>query len=156
MQTQQDAREPLDIKIGSAVQCRDGRAGRIIKLVVAPGSKRVTHLVVERGLLLHRDVVVPIERVARTEGDTVVLDMSGDDLNALPAYAEVDFAQPDPTLAASYGHTREEAVVSLCSYTPTGVPLVSSWSGMVQVHTHTGVLEEEMPIGRGTRVSCRE
>ncbi len=146
----------LDIKIGSAVQCRDGRAGRVIKLVVAPGSKRVTHLVVERGLLLRRDVVVPIERAVRTDGETVELDMSADDLNSLPEYAEVDFVQPDTTLAASYGHPREETLVSLRSYTPTGLPLVSSWSGLVQVHTHTGVPEEATPLGRGTRVSCRD
>jgi sporulation protein YlmC with PRC-barrel domain len=155
VQTRQ-AIEPLDLKIGSAVQCRDGRAGRVIKLVVEPGSKRVTHIVVERGLLLHHDAVVPIERVAPVEGGTVVLDMDGHELNAQPAYAEVDYAVPDPSWTAQYGHAPDDTLVDLRSYAPTGLPLVPAWSGMIYEHTHEGVPAEEIPLGRGTRVSCRD
>ena len=88
--------EPLDIKIGSTVQCRDGRAGHVAKVVVEPGSKHVTDIVVDRGLL-HHDVVVPISLIKSVQGDTIVLDMNVGDLDGLPRFEEVDFAIPDET-----------------------------------------------------------
>lgn len=155
MQTQHPA-EGLDIKIGSTVQCRDGRAGRVIKLVVDPASKRVTHIVVERGVLLHHDVVVPIERVERVEGDVVVLDVNADELNALPEYKEIDYAVPDAGWAEQHGYPPTDTLVGPLVAAPDGGRLEPAWSAfMVVGHTHTGIPDTETPIGRGTRVSYR-
>jgi hypothetical protein len=113
-----DRVNPLDIKIGSRVRCRDGRAGRVIKLVVEPSSKRMTHVIVERGVLLHHDVAVPIERVERVQDGWVVLALSVEELSALPAYAEVDDAVPDATWAAEHGYPPDGILVDLRSAAP--------------------------------------
>ena len=149
--------EPLDIRIGSTVQCRDGRAGHVTKVVVEPGSKRVTDIVVERGLLLHRDIVVPISLIKDVRDDTVELDVSIDELKSLPEFNEVDFAMPDDTWTE--GHDYPPGVVRIDLRNPAlriG-ELAPAWSAVMMVgHTHVGVSGAETPIGRGTRVSCRD
>ena len=147
---------PLDIKVGSTVQCWDGRAGHVEKLVVDPGSKRVTHLVVARGVVVPRAVVVPIARVTRVEGDTVVLDMSLDDLKAQPEFAEVDYTAPDPAWAARHGYNHTETLFLMTGSMPIGVALTPAWSGMVAHHTHAGIAGPAVPVSRGTRVTCRD
>ena len=148
---------PLDIEIGSNVQCRDGRTGRVIKLVVAPGRKLVTHIVVERGVLNHHDVAVPVAHVAGVEGDTVVLDLSSDELNALPAYAEIDYAIPDAYWVAQHGYPPDDTLVDLGRYTPDDGLLAPAWPVLwIQGHTHAGVPPQETPVDRYTRVTGRE
>ena len=152
----QRAGAALDIKIGSPVRCRDGRAGGVIKLVVEPGSKRVTHLVLEKGWKLTHDVAVPIERIERVEDGWVVLDMSVDELNALPEYAELDYAVPDASWAEQHGYPSGDTLVDLSSAPPAGW-LAPAWSGpLIQGHTHLGVPPRERPVGRGTRVTARD
>jgi hypothetical protein len=44
------ARSPRwEVWIGSAVECPDGRAGRVAGVVVSPRTREVTHLIVRRG-----------------------------------------------------------------------------------------------------------
>jgi len=52
--------------------CDDHKLGRI--KAVTP-----THLVVEKGLLLHTDYHVPLQAVANVEGGTVYLDVTRDE-----------------------------------------------------------------------------
>ena len=80
---QQTAR---DIKIGSAVRSREGNVGRVINLIVEPGSTDVTHIVVETTAQFDRDVVVPVVLILAVANNTVDLDLSTADLNALPEY----------------------------------------------------------------------
>jgi hypothetical protein len=81
-----------DIALGSAVHCWDGIAGRVARLVVDPASRRLTHLVVERGAGLEA-VVVPIERLGHAVNEAPVLDMSVDDLAGLPVAAALPHAR---------------------------------------------------------------
>jgi sporulation protein YlmC with PRC-barrel domain len=43
----ESAPEPTRLRLDRSVQCRDGKAGRLADVVVAPEERRVTHLVVE-------------------------------------------------------------------------------------------------------------
>jgi hypothetical protein len=128
---------PLDITIGSSVHCRDGRAGHVVALVVAPGSKRLTHLVVERGRLLHRNVVVPISVVKGAQGGTVQLDMDSADLDSLPLDTEIDFAVPDAGWSAGHGYPPDGTLVALGQPTTMVGELAPTWSGML-VEGHRG------------------
>ncbi len=40
------------LPIGATVRCRDGAAGQLKYVVIDPDDGEVTHLIVERGLLL--------------------------------------------------------------------------------------------------------
>lgn len=152
-----DSETLLDIKIGAHVQCRDEHTGRVIKLVVDPGRQRLTHLVVERGSLLHHDVVVPISHVARVEGDTVELNLTVDELKSLPRYAELEVAMPGGDWAERLGYPPGDTLVDLSTYAWDGMDLSTAWSGfMVVTHVDVGVPETEKLVDRDTPVSCRD
>jgi hypothetical protein len=59
-------------------------------VVVSPGSGEVTGVVVRRGLLLRRAVVVPIEAVTEASEDVVRVGLTADQLNALPGDRAAD------------------------------------------------------------------
>ncbi len=151
----QHPRTSLDLKLGNVVVCRDGRAGRVTKLVVDPGSKHVTHIIVQHGLL-HHAVVVPIEHVAQVQDDTLVLTLDLEELAALPRFAEVDYTLPNPAWSTHLGH-RPATGVDPRGRAPSGIPLAAAWTSLfIKGHTHRGMSGEEIPIGRGTRITCRD
>ena len=49
-----------DFKIGAPVLAAEGKVGQLKYVVVDPHTEVVTHLVVERGLLVRHDIVVPV------------------------------------------------------------------------------------------------
>src|SRR5262249_49674381 len=141
----------------SIAQCRDGRAGHVTGLVVAPGSKRLTHIVVERDPLLHRSVVVPISRVTSARGDIVQIDMDSGDLDNLPSEVEVDFAVPDPTWSAAHGYPPDGTVIDTGQPMPLVGELTPAWSAtLVEGHVDVGIPGGEVQIGRETRVNYRD
>ena len=54
----------------------DHKLGKVVGL--EPDPAHPTHLVVEKGLLFHRDFRVPVSAVCNYEGDTVYLDLTKD------------------------------------------------------------------------------
>lgn len=77
------ARETTPLPLGWPVLGSDGPLGRLTDVVVDPGERRVTHLVVEDRQGDAR--LVPVDRLVqgRSPGRVVVLSCSGDDLAAL-------------------------------------------------------------------------
>jgi hypothetical protein len=57
----------MRMELGLPVECSDGRGGKVRDLVVDPGRRRLTHIVVERHA--HLAHLVPIEDVERTSAD---------------------------------------------------------------------------------------
>lgn len=80
-----------DFKIGAPVLTDDGEVGRLKYVVVDPDAAVVTHLVVERGRLLHREMVVPAGWVEHADGQGIRLQAKLDELEALPEFREVEF-----------------------------------------------------------------
>ncbi|MCL4258405.1 MAG: PRC-barrel domain-containing protein [Anaerolineales bacterium] len=91
-------KQRLLLSIGATIRCRDGAAGRLKYVVLDPEDNQVTHLIVERGTLLHRDIVVPVDWVERTSEDEIVLKATVAELEALPDYDELDFIEPEVEL----------------------------------------------------------
>jgi uncharacterized protein YrrD len=77
------ASETTPLPLGWPVLGSDGPLGRLTDVVVDPGERRVTHLVVEDRQGAAR--LVPIDRLVqgRSPGRVVVLSCSGDDLASL-------------------------------------------------------------------------
>lgn len=88
----------MPLPIGATIRCRDGAAGRLKNVVLDAEDDEVTHLIVERGRLLHRDIVVPIGWVDWTSEDEIVLKATVAELEALPDYDELDFVEPEVKL----------------------------------------------------------
>ena len=53
--------------IDAAVHTRDGEAGRVWKVAMDPRDKKVTHLIVHKGILFGRNVVVPTAKILRVD-----------------------------------------------------------------------------------------
>jgi osmotically-inducible protein OsmY len=83
--------ERFEIRIGSDVYCRDVLCGRVEKVVFNPRQRRITHLVIGRGLLAHQDRVVPIEQVERAGDEGVWLSLSSEELEASRRYDPAEF-----------------------------------------------------------------
>jgi hypothetical protein len=68
------------------VHATDGEVGRVEGFGVDPTSRAVTHLLLQEGHVLgHRDVAIPVAHVAAMDADGVSLDLSRDEVAALPA-----------------------------------------------------------------------
>lgn len=77
--------------IGAAVRCNDGPCGKVIRVVVDPVARALTHLVVEpehRSGLGH---LVPLGLVEQEPGGELLLRCTRDDLDSFPAAEETDF-----------------------------------------------------------------
>lgn len=83
VERQTTARETTPLPLGWPVLGSDGPLGRLTDVVVEPGERRVTHLIVEDRQGDAR--LVPVDRLVqgRPPGRVVVLSCSGDDLAAL-------------------------------------------------------------------------
>jgi sporulation protein YlmC with PRC-barrel domain len=89
----------MNIQIGSAVHTRDGRhVGEVHRLLVDLDDGVVTGIVVLKGRLLTRDVLVPLDRVERADDDGVRLTVDEAALDDLPDFAYNDVLVPPPAL----------------------------------------------------------
>lgn len=139
------------LPIGAQVRCLDGAAGRLKFIVVDPDDSEVTDLIVERGALLHRDIVVPIGWGERTTEDTIFLNACLDDLNPLPEYNEVEFVQPDPSYRPLSGHRVEETRIWIGPY-----ETVSGGRPWILRQVRLGVDEDEVLVRRGLPVQTSD
>jgi hypothetical protein len=86
------------IRAGQRVDARDGKVGTLDVVLVDPLTRRVTAIVVRRGLILARDTIVPVELIREISEDRIVLDADRDALAELPEY------RPDDEIAADVLH----------------------------------------------------
>ena len=139
------------LPIGAQVRCQDGAAGRLKFVVVDADDSEVTDLIVERGALLHRDVVVPIGWVERTTEEAIALNARLDDLKALPEYNEIEFKQPDPSYHLISGHRPEETRIWLGHHLPAG-----GGRPWILRQVRLGVGEDEVLVRRGLPVQASD
>ena len=108
------------LSIGATIRCRDGVAGKLKYVVLDPEDGEVTHLIVERGKLLGRDIVVPAAWIEEESEGEILLNATIEDLNALPEYKEFDFIQPDTSYRPLSGHRVEDTRFWASPYDPVG------------------------------------
>lgn len=74
------------LKLGVQVDCLDGKAGKVSKLIADPESRRAGYLVVKMGVLRRREVVVPVSLVSEVTPEKVLLGITRKTLNDFPDY----------------------------------------------------------------------
>ena len=82
------------LPIGATIRCRDGTTGKLKFVVLDPENGEVTHLVVERGILPRREIVVPVSWVEGSSESEIVLNATLKELDKLPDYDELNFIDP--------------------------------------------------------------
>lgn len=82
----------MELKEGVGVFTPDGeQVGKINRFVLNPATNEVTHIVVQKGWLLHEDKVVPLQMVSSGTDERVVLTGSVDTFNHLPPFEDKHF-----------------------------------------------------------------
>lgn len=87
--------EELDLIVGARVYCRNGKFGRVAKVVVDPRQWCVTHIIVEEGFLKKRFLVLPISIVEQATTGDVYLGVFDEELAQFPLYYEGHDGAPD-------------------------------------------------------------
>ncbi|HEY66416.1 MAG TPA: BON domain-containing protein [Caldilineae bacterium] len=141
-------------KIGADVYCTDGRAGRLVKVVVDPHTRRVTDLIVEKGFLQKKDRVIPIEVVEKSDDQGVYLRISSQELKNYPEYKVEEFTVPAPDWESGLGYSSEDILHWYIRY-GTVAPSVEV-RPMIRQRVQKGIDPNETVIGRGTRVHDAE
>jgi uncharacterized protein YrrD len=110
---------------GATVVTASGeKVGTIDRVVLDPGSKEVSHLVVKKGFLFSEDKVVPMSLVGPASAEKVILRESAGDLEALPDFEEAHYVATGPqhdTVPGSVHWARP-----LYVYPPVGAALVAA------------------------------
>lgn len=82
----------MQINQGADVLTANGeKVGQISRIVIDPRTKRITHVVVEKGMLFTEDKVVPLDLVAATGSDRLQLRQDAGDLDELPDLIETQY-----------------------------------------------------------------
>ena len=77
------------LHVGAAVYTASGeKVGKLRFVVVEPETEAVTHLVLERGMMLSRDVLAPIGVVGRVMHRGIFLTISAEEVQELADFAE--------------------------------------------------------------------
>jgi uncharacterized protein YrrD len=149
----------MEIKEGANVVTANGdKVGSVDRVVIDPGTKQVTHLVVRKGLLFTEDKVLPLEYVERSEGDTVYTRQEAGSLDHLPDYLEREFIQLDESELADL-ETRPPAYVSPVYWYPAFGQTWATGAGgpytpAIQVPStiERNIPEDTVPLKEGSNV----
>ncbi|TMC69498.1 MAG: hypothetical protein E6J15_12775 [Chloroflexi bacterium] len=99
----------MRIDLNARVKTSDGHeAGNVHRVLVDPGTERITGFVVSTGRLLGRDVIVGEDAFAKAgpEGDVITLNLTKRELDTQPTFEETDYVIPPAGWAApSLGYT---------------------------------------------------
>jgi len=130
----------LDLNIGAQVHCIDQPYGKLVKLVVDLQTQQVTDLIVEKGLLIKHDRVLPVATVDRITEKEIYLNIHSNELNNYPEYRAVNITEPAfdgrerAILASEFGSAIEPAIPQ------------------IRKRVHEGIAAGKTVIGRGTDV----
>ncbi|MBI2953055.1 MAG: PRC-barrel domain-containing protein [Chloroflexi bacterium] len=133
----------LRIDIESEVITKDGHhVGKIDRVVMVPRSLEVTHIVIHKGRVLTRDIVVPVEAIDRTTKRHVILGVTVAEIESMPDFSEEEYMAPPQ--AAPIG-----------PYVPGSVlwPLAYVYAPVI-MHEERHIPEEAVDITEGTDVRC--
>jgi uncharacterized protein YrrD len=155
------------VKLGAKVHTADGgNAGKLKYFVADPQTKEVTHIIVDRGAFNAREAVVSVGQVGQIDADghVLTLNMSVDELNKAPQYADRDYTS-QPSYAADVPNASEGLVfptqtsgVAVASTLEVPPPLKD---GQVQstdytTEIHMNVPEDSLIIKAGDKVVAKD
>ena len=160
-QTAQPAQpaQARQLPIDARVHATDGEVGRLTDVIVDPARRTVTHVVVAESDLAGREYLVPVERIAQTDRDTVRLDCTREDVRRFQEFTATRYV-PASSPEAQPVIADWQASMSSMSYGPYGYqPLALPY--VVTPDETVPVVDERIPEGelafhRGTRVESQD
>jgi uncharacterized protein YrrD len=98
------------------VTSEGNKVGQIDRVVIDPGSKKLTHLVVKKGLLFTEDKVIPLDLVETATEDRIVLKAGPRDPDDFPDFEEPHFIPVKET--ETFEKRGKEGLSALAWYYP--------------------------------------
>ncbi len=137
----------MEFDIGTAVECSDGHAGRVIALIADPISRMLTDIAVEPEHHPERARLVSVGLlVVAADGERVDLRCAREDLASLPRFHDVEFApyipdfgDPGATLAWPYLGLPDREIPLIVDRVPVGE---------IEIRRHDSVHATDGSLGR--------
>ncbi|MCL4506875.1 MAG: PRC-barrel domain-containing protein [Chloroflexi bacterium] len=138
----------IQIPVGAEVSCTDGVCGKSTYVLINPVTEKVTHFVVRENTLPHMEYVAPLELVAASSNDIIMLKCTRDELQRMDPFIVTQYID-EPTHMVSYGSGYGSGY---------GMGTYYMWPYVIgDTMTRVGVEQEQIPPGevavrRGTSV----
>ena len=148
----------MEVSIGTSVYGRKGmKIGEISHIVLDGQTQQVTHVVVSKGWLLPRDIVVSLDDVRSTSPEQVVLELDEHELEQQPDFIETHYVSPDPGDPLPSSYMRGSALYQpIIPYAGLGWYLPSTYMGTVMppapIETERNVPEGSLALVEGMDV----
>ncbi len=116
----------MELKEGASVYSANGEEiGKINRFVIHPGTKEISHIVVEKGWLFPEDKVIPINWVISAETDRVTLSQHSSEVNDLPPFEEMHYIRLDDNERGQFSNATYAYIPLYYWYPPLGAPAYS-------------------------------
>ena len=138
--------------IGAPVFAQDGRAGELSKVVIDPHTRRVTHLIIHRGVLLGEDRVVPVELVERATPEGIFLHLTSREVARQPRYEEERFVSLPPDWELLPGYLADDVLFWGLPYGGVRPPILP----VLEYTIRHGIPERTIVLERSTEVRTRD
>lgn len=133
----------MDIRLNVDVHCTDGRCGRSTYIILNPVTERLTHLVVREQWPSRIERLVPIDWVAITARDVMVLNKAREEFTQLEEFTQTEFVYRDVP------HLTSDPKVTMFW------PYVASSKQVVDQEVR-GIPYDELAVKRGTAVQATD
>ncbi len=82
----------MDVPINAKVNCSDGPCGRSTRVVLNPGTKKITHVVVANGnAISETEYLVDVDRIMESDPNKIRLTATQDELAKMPVFSAAQF-----------------------------------------------------------------
>ena len=71
---------------GKPIFCTDGPVGEVHDVLIDPETERPTHIILREGILVIKEVNIPVGYVQEVEGDRVLLKVNKEEVERLPRF----------------------------------------------------------------------
>jgi osmotically-inducible protein OsmY len=142
----------LDFHLGAQVYCKDRACGKLLKVVANPGTMQITDLIVQTGLFLKTNRVVPVSVVEKAAGRGVRLALMCEGLDRLSKYYKDKHLVPLSNWMADeqYGQGLMWRAGRFCRVPPVSV------GPMSRLRVHRGIPAGQIVVDRRTAVRILE
>lgn len=140
----------FNFNIGAEVCCRDGNCGKLSRVVMDPDTERVTNLIVEKGVLLTTDRVLPVSAVESATKKEIHLSLAEGELEEYPEYHQEEFKEPAPGWGNEKQYQGRQILHFASRY---GLTIPEPVVPKVRHRVHEGVSAALAVVERGTSVN---
>ena len=76
----------INMTKGTPIFCTDGPVGEVHDVLIDPETERPTHIILREGILVIKEVNIPVDYVQKVEGDRVLLKVNKEEIEKLPRF----------------------------------------------------------------------